>query len=312
MVYVVRLTLVLYISLLSAAVVMVAQDSDIDLNPPEIGDFVLDPITGVVLEDIPVLPELTDHARAIYERGIEAGNNPHVFSKVGDCMTATTEYFLGPFGEDNYDLGEYEELQAVIEYFSAPARQEGFELDSFANPGLGTSTGYNTASVLDPIWADPAWCQANESPLACEYRTSQPIFSLVMFGTNDVMFFEADFFDFYMRSIVLETINNGTVPVLYTIPTRPEFPDKTYLFNQIIVNIAQEYDLPLVNLWAAIQHLPNEGVDELEPIHLSIPEDEQTGDFSEVNLNFGYTVRNLITLQAFEILLDDLVADEAT
>jgi hypothetical protein len=312
MVYVVRLTLVLYISLLSAVVVVVAQDSDIDLNPPEIGDFVLDPITGVVLEDIPVLPELTDHARAIYERGIEAGNNPHVFSKVGDCMTATTEYFLGPFGEDNYDLGEYEELQAVIEYFSAPARQEGFELDSFANPGLGTSTGYNTASVLDPIWADPAWCQANESPLACEYRTSQPIFSLVMFGTNDVMFFEADFFDFYMRSIVLETINNGTVPVLYTIPTRPEFPDKTYLFNQIIVNIAQEYDLPLVNLWAAIQHLPNEGVDELEPIHLSIPEDEQTGDFSEVNLNFGYTVRNLITLQAFEILLDDLVADEAT
>lgn len=298
---VLTLILTLMMTLVSAA-----QDSDIDLSPPGLGNFDPASIEDIVVEDYPILPELTDHAREIYEAGLEAGNNPQVFSKVGDCMTASYEYFLGPFGEGNYDLGEeYAHLEGVINYFDAPARSEGFEENSFNNPGLATASGFNTASVLDSIWADPNWCEANESPLDCEYRLSQPIFSMIMFGTNDVMFFEADMFDYYMRTIILETIENGTVPVLYTIPTRPEFPDKTYQFNQVIIKLAEDYDLPLVNLWLAIQDLPFEGVDQAEPIHLSIPEDDQTGDFTS-NLDYGYTVRNLITLQALDILLADL------
>jgi hypothetical protein len=283
-----------------------AQDDEIDLSPPELGSFDLTSIDGIVVEDYPILPELTDYAKVIYEAGLEANNNPRVFSKVGDCMTATYKYFLGPFGDGNYNLGEdYAYLEDVIQYFDVPARSEGFEQNSFNNPGLATASGFNTASVLDSLWADPNWCEANESPLGCEYRLSQPIFSMIMFGTNDVMFFEADLFDYYMRTIILETINNGTVPVLYTIPTRPEFPEKTYQFNQVIIKLAQDYDLPLVNLWAAIQDLPFNGVDQVEPIHLSIPEDEQTGDFTK-NLDYGYTVRNLITLQTLDILLAGL------
>ena len=63
--------------------------------------------------------------------------------------------------------------------------------------------------------------------------------------------------------------------------------------------------MPLVNLWVAIQDLPFEGVDQTEPIHLSIPEDERAGDFT-TNLDYGYTMRNLITLQALDILLEGL------
>lgn len=301
--YIVILTLIFPLMMTLSSL---TQDNEIDLSPPELGSFDLESIEDIVVEDYPILPELTDHAKVIYEAGLEAGNNPQVFSKVGDCMTATYEYFLGPFGEGNYTLGEeYEELEGVINYFDTPARAEGFEENSFNNPGLATASGFNTASVLDSIWADPNWCEANESPLGCEYRLSQPIFSMIMFGTNDVMFFEADVFDYYMRTIILETINNGIVPILYTIPTRPEFPEKTYQFNQVIIKLAEDYDLPLVNLWAAIQDLPFEGVDQLEPIHLSIPEDEQTGDFTS-NLEYGYTVRNLITLQALDILLEGL------
>lgn len=283
-----------------------AQDREIDLSPPELGSFDPTSIEGIVVEDYPVLPELTEHAQVIYEAGLEAENNPKVFSKIGDCMTASYEYFLGPFGDDTYTLGDdYAHLEGVINYFDEPARSEGFEQNSFNNPGLATASGFNTASVLDSLWADPNWCEANESPLGCEYRLSQPIFSMIMFGTNDVMFFEADLFDFYMRSIILETIENGTVPILYTIPTRPEFPEKTYEFNQVIIKLAEDYDLPLVNLWLAIQDLPFEGVDQLEPIHLSIPEDERAGDLVN-NLEYGYTVRNLITLQALDILLEGL------
>ncbi len=296
--------------LLLMPVMSLAQDSEIDLSAPEVGNFDLASIEDIVMEDYPILPEMTDHAQVIYEAGLAAENNPQAFSKIGDCMTASYEYFLGPFGDGDYELGDdYAELESVIQYFDVPVRDEGFEANAFNNPGLATASGFNTASVLDSIWADPNWCEANESPLACEYRLSQPIFSLIMFGTNDVMFFEADLFDFYMRSIILETIENGTVPILYTIPTRPEFPEKTYQFNQVIIKLAQDYDLPLVNLWLAIQDLPFEGVDQLEPIHLSIPEDERAGDFT-TNLDYGYTVRNLITLQTLDILLDELGVEQ--
>ncbi|RMG88504.1 MAG: hypothetical protein D6712_03510, partial [Chloroflexi bacterium] len=206
---------------------LTAEDLGIDLSPPEYGAFDEADVADIDVTAYPILPEVTEHARIIYQRGIEAGNNPHRFSKLGDCMTATYEHFLGPFGTGEYDLGEYEELQAVIDHFSVPARDEGFEFDSFANPGLATANGFNTASVLDSIWANPNWCQAGESPLACEYRATKPIYSLIMFGTNDVMFIPAADFDFYLRTVVLETINRDIVPILYTIPTRPEFPERT-------------------------------------------------------------------------------------
>lgn len=286
------------------------QGEDIDLTPPEFGEFDPASVSDIDISAYPLLPEVTDHARQIYQEGIAQGNHAQVFSKVGDCMTAA-EYFLTPFGLNDYDLGEHSDLQEVVDYFNAqPAREGDWELDSFANPGLATASGFNTASVLDPIWSNPDWCDANESPLSCEYRVSKPIFSLIMFGTNDTFFIEADAFDYYLRLIVLETIQQNIVPVLYTFPTRPEYPEKSELFNQIIIKIAEDYDLPLVNLWLGLQELPNGGVDEIETIHLTIPADGTgTGVFDESTLETGYTYRNLVTLQALDILVKGLTEE---
>jgi hypothetical protein len=276
---------------------------EIDLTPPELGTFDPASVSDINLDDYPILPEITDHAREIYARGVANGGNPQVFSKVGDCMTWSA-YFMAPFGQDSYDLGEHEDLQLTIEYFGGvPIRErEDWTYDSFANPSIAAASGFNTASVLDSIWSNPEWCNADESPLVCEYRLSNPVFSIIMFGTNDVFFIDAISFDYYVRTIVLETINADIVPILNTFPTRPEFPEQSILYNQIIINIAADYDLPLVNLWLAIEDLPNMGVDEVEPIHLSIPEDERTADFNDEQLEYGYTVRNLLTLQTLDIL----------
>lgn len=287
------------------------EDATPNLTPPELGSFELESITDVVVEDVPIIPELTDHARIIYERGQEAGRNAQVFSKIGDCMTASAE-FLNPFGTGDYDLGEFAELQAVVHYFDAvPARTEEAEVDfsAFDNPGLSTASGFTTTSVLDSTWSDPQWCNANESPLECEYRWSQPAFALVMFGTNDVLFFDTATFDYYYRMIILETIEADIVPVLYTIPVRPEQPDRTDEFNRVVIRIAEDYDLPLVNLFAAVNDLPDNGVDPVEPIHLSFPEDDQTGNLTEDYLQYGYNMRNLVTLQTFAQFLTDLEID---
>lgn len=280
-------------------------DLKIDLTPPTLGDFDVTTVSDIVPADYPTLPELTDTARIIFERGQANGRNPHMFSKIGDCMTAA-DYFLVGFGSDDYDLGEYSDLLPVVEYFStvAPDTNE-FKSNAFASPGLATDSGFTTSSVLDPTWADKEICEANESPLGCEYRVANPAYSLIMFGTNDVFYFEPSMFDYYLRLIVIETIQSDVVPVLYTFPVRPEFPEKSLEFNQIIIKIAQDYDLPLVNLVVALEALPDRGVNVNDTIYLSLPEDDLVTIFNDDTLQAGYTLRNLLTLQTLDVLMPD-------
>ncbi len=283
----------------------------IDLTPPTLGAFDPAAVAGIDVSDYPIMPTVTAHARAIYRRGLADGRVPQRFSKIGDCMTAA-EAFLTPFGGEDYDLGDFADLQPVIDYYgSVPARGEGFAEDSFANPGLSTASGFNSASVLDPTWSDPNWCSPGETPLACEYRVSRPSLAIIMFGTNDTFYLEAELFDFHLRNVVLATINSNVVPVLNTFPTRPEFPEKSVLFNQIIIQVAEDYDLPLVNLWLALEDVPGGGVDMEETIHLTVPEDGNTGLLDETHLLAGYTFRNLITLQALDVMRTGLAGEDA-
>lgn len=301
-----RLILSIFLVILGVFGVVFAAAAQDETSP------VVEAASAIDLAALPVLPQVTDTARELYAQGQELGLNPHVVSKIGDCMTAS-ENFLVPFGSDGYDLGEYDELQPVIDQFTAaPARGEGYEENAFTNPGLATASGFTTVSVLDSLWADPQWCAANESPLACEYRLSQPAFALIMFGTNDILFFDEVSFDGYMREIIDETIASSIVPVLFTFPERPEFPEKTILFNQIVAKIAQDYDLPLINLYVALEDLPDKGIDVQDPIHLSFPIDGDAGNFTPANLQQGYTFRNLITLQALDVLWRGIVEGEAT
>ncbi|MBI1256112.1 MAG: hypothetical protein GC204_01455 [Chloroflexi bacterium] len=268
-------------------------------------------VSAIKLDDIPILPTLTETAREIYAAGQQAGHNAHMLSKVGDCMTASPN-FLAPFSLDggNYDLGAYGDLQTVIDYFSSATVSQNYT--ALTNPGLATTTGYTTVSVQDPIWADPAVCEANESPLGCEYRVSNPAFALIMFGTNDTTFFEPDSFNTYLRQIIDQTIQDNIVPILYTFPERPEFPDKSILFNQIIAQIATDYDLPLINLYRALETLPDKGINLADPIHLSSPIDDNAGNFTPENLQRGYTLRNLLTLQALDVVISGLNGESAT
>ena len=115
-----------------------------------------------------------------------------------------------------------------------------------------------------------------------------------------------------LRKVAHDGIAAGhIVPVLYTFPERPEFPEKSLLFNQIIAQIALDYDLPLVNLYTALENLPDKGINLADPIHLSSPIDDNAGNFTPENLERGYTLRNLITLQALDGLWRGLTMDQA-
>lgn len=271
---------------------------------PSPAPYDLSRLSEINISEIPVLPSLTREMRSLYADGLKAGNNPRVFSKLGDCMTDNAE-FLVPFAAGKYDLKQNANLRTVIDKFAgAPTRQgKPWALDSFASPGLAAAGGFNSAGPLDSTWSDPQWCQSGESPLACEYRVTRPSIALIMFGTNDVNATEPDAYDSYLRQIVSQTLARKIVPVLHTFPTRPENPQRSALLNQIVAMVAADSGAPLVNLNRALAGLPNQGVGITDTTHLSIPPDGRVDVFSEENLRYGFTLRNLVTLQALGAVL---------
>ncbi len=268
--------------------------------PPVFGQFDPASVADINLDDYPVVPEVSPAMRDLYQAGLARGHNPRIFSKLGDCMTENPN-FLGQFSEGRYNLGEYGYLKEVIDHFSGvPARGEGWDQDSFATIGLAAASGFNIAGPLDPTWANPKWCRAGESPIACEYRVAQPAFAVIMFGTNDVTYSTPADYNDYLRTIVIQTLDQGVVPILSTFPTRPEDEAKSLLLNQIVVRVALDYHIPLMNLSRALEPLPFHGVDPKDTIHLTVPADQRVDNFTGENLQAGFTVRNLVTLQALD------------
>ena len=266
------------------------------LPDPILGELDLGTIYQLDLNTYPEVPAISEYALSVYQRGAASGNDTHSFIKVGDCMTHNP-YFLIPIGGGDYDLGAYASLQIVIDYFS-----EG-DPNAFSRESQAAAGGFNAASVLDSLWANPQYCEMGETPLSCELRIVHPGIALIMFGTNDVFSLSNTQFDYSLRQIVVETIRNGTLPILSTFPQRPEFPDQSVLFNQIVVQVAQDYDVPLINLWRALQTLPDHGVDPVDTTHMTVPASGAVCYFVGENLQAGFNVRNLLTLQTLNAIL---------
>lgn len=235
---------------------------------------------------LPVVPQVTDTAREIYARGQELGRDPTHFSKIGDCQTNTGFYLVDFDHKDWYSLGdEYSYLQDTIDYYAG----------SFERTSLAMRDGYNVAAILTPLRADPKMCQKGENPIQCEFRLHNPSIAIISLETN---FNDrpADDYGKYMRQIVEYSIEQGVVPILATKGDNVEGDNS---INAEIAEIAVEYDIPLWNLWAALQPLPNQGHDtELnDGFHLSF-----SRNFFDKpkNMLSGWPWRNLTALQALD------------
>jgi hypothetical protein len=239
------------------------------------------------LDTYPIIPTDLGRARQIFEQGRGLGRNPNIIAKIGDCITASPR-FLSPFGWNQYTLGSYPYLQGVIDHFSA----------SWATDSLAAYDGLVTNAALDPLFANPLACLPGESPLRCEYRVHNPAAAVIMFGAQDLLFTPADQFDRNLRQIVHETIQSGIIPILSTFPGNLALWQQSIQYNQIVVKIALDYQIPLLNLWQALEPLPGYGLND-DGRHLSAPI-TQAGDLTPENLQRGYPMRNLVTLQTLD------------
>jgi hypothetical protein len=238
--------------------------------------------TPVDWTTMPIIPAISPVVREIFQRGLTLGNNPHAFSKVGDCESSPN-WFLGDFdrGTRYYRLGPYNYLSAAIQQFAG----------SFARTSLAARPGFSTGSMLDPAWSDPALCQRKETPLACEYRVHKPSLVFIMLGTNDV--YHLDVFESNLRTIIDYSLQRGVVPILSTKADNLEGNGRV---NATVTRLAREYDLPLWNFWLAVQPLPNRG---LQPDEAHITWKPNRFD-DPVVMTYGWPVRNLTALQTLD------------
>ncbi len=244
---------------------------------------------------------ITETARQIFQLGQARGNRAGVFSKVGDSITVAT-YVLYPFGWNAYDLRQYSAYEAVIDFFSSADARGG--RNSFANISLAANNGWSTTSVLSPASADLSACNPGESPLYCEYRLVRPSIALIMLGTNDVGLMTPQEYAANLARIVQISRDMGVIPCLSTIPNRTGYELVVDQFNQIIRETARQFDIPLVDYYAAMQSLPNQGLS-WDGVHPSWPPGDDynmSAHFTPANLNYGYTIRNLTALQALDAI----------
>jgi hypothetical protein len=209
------------------------------------------PIPRMVPEDWmnwPVVPTVTSRAIEIYKQGLAMGNDPHAFSKVGDCQSIK-EAFMGYFDiPTRYKLGDDTAyLKETIDNFTG----------HFNTDGEAVRGGFNAAAVLSPLWADPKVCLAGENPLECELRITKPG---IVFVSLEVWWDgrTPEQYEALMRRILDTIIAHGAVPIL---ATKADNVEGNHSLNLATARLAYEYDLPLWNFWAAVQPLPNHGMD---------------------------------------------------
>ena len=243
-------------------------------------------------QDLPVVPTFSARAMEIYRHGQELGNDPHAFSKVGDCESAT-DWFLEDFDKspETYSLGPYSELEAVIAYFQG----------SYGWQSAAANKGAKAASMLTPLWADPKRCESQETPLACEYRLRKPSFALIMLGSNDVWKIET--FEGNMRKIIEYSIEQGVVPIL---ATKADNVEKDHQVNQTIARLGAEYDIPVWNYWRAVQDLPSHGLQE-DGVHLTWAQNR----FDDARImKSAWPWRNLTALQVLDAAMKAVEAQD--
>ncbi len=235
----------------------------------------------------PIIPTVSERAKAIYRDGLKRGTNPQHFSKIGDCQVIR-QYFLGLFEDDpDARLGgtPYRNLLPTINSFAG----------NWGRVSMAVRTGFNVASVLSPINSDPKQCTGSETPLQCEFRLWNPaivVISMETWPTDR----PTNLYEGYLRQIVEFAIARGALPIL---ATKADNLEKDHSINLAVARVAFDYDLPLWNFWRAANVLPNQGL-ESDGFHLT---NTQHNFKDPETMQYAWPVRNITFVQAFEAVL---------
>jgi hypothetical protein len=195
--------------------------------------------------DWPILPIISDTAWQIFRQGLQDGRNPQAVSVFGDCQSVP-EVFWGEYDDPNYDWAEEaHDLIETVDWYRG----------SFARESVTARDGTTAAAILWEQWipADNETCLFGETPLYCEVRINNPSIVFISVGTHWELRNER-----YLRKMLDQLIDLGILPVIATKADQREGSDGWV--NEQMVEIAQEYQVPVWNFWATMKDFENGGL----------------------------------------------------
>lgn len=242
----------------------------------------------------PITPFVAQHLHDIAELGPEMQDN--VFMKVGASSTVSSRNLKCLVG-DKAELGDHIELQETLDYF-------------LTGDAAGT-TPYERTTIAAKVGHSAGWViSGNPSPLQQEVNAIAPRIALVHYGTNDMGLgttYESAMWNFStnMLDLVDELIAQGIIPALIGISPRGDSvkADRwVHTYNAVIRGLAQARQIPFVDIQLATADLSGFGLAS-DGVHLNTFKENgsyQACVFTDEALEFGFNVRNLISLQVLD------------
>lgn len=247
-------------------------------------------LNGLLPDDFIYLPPaVISHSQQLFIQGQANGRNANAYSKVGDS-TIQNPHFMAIFDQPGqYQLGPFATLQPTIDYFA----------HSHGRSSTAVQKGLHAWTATDPLWADKSRCLANESPIACEIRLHNPAILLIRLGSNDRGI--PELFDQHIRQLVDLAISHGIIPVLGTKADRFEGSN---INNDILRQIAIDYQIPLWDFDRVAQTIPSRGLD-IDGVHLT---SYFASDYSAAEaLQRGHGLHNLSALILLNALREQVI-----
>jgi len=211
-------------------------------------------------------------------------------AQFGDSITITMAFFV-PLQYDIQNLPEdLKDAHAWIRKYVQARCWRGWKGPQFGNEGRTTTD----------------WAMKNMDGWL---KALNPEVALIMWGTNDT--YQGPKPPQYtdnLRTIVQKCLDNGTIPILYTIPPKgdqagnPKATQHVETFVEAARTVAAEKKIPLIDFYKEMMtRQPTNFAKTLlgDGLHPSYPSQYQR-DFSEEGLkNSGYTLRNYLTLKRY-------------
>ncbi len=283
------------------AVDVYADDNKGGLTTATFTVTVSSPTPSFDLMAYPVVPQISDsmavflsqlYGSAVSNFGTQAG----VFAKVGDDAMDSPN-FMAPFAVSGYDLGGFGDLQAAIDFYAATAVRPALDpaINSFNVDSVAASDGWGIDDLSGPApGGAPCDAVGGGTRLSCEYQIARPSIALISFSAVNVTYLPAEQFRSELQTLVFDSMSSyGVIPVLATIPAGNGYSNEQLTeYNRAIVEVASESNVPLWNLWRAMQE---RGIG--DPFSVA---PQGAGNLTDAALSYGYNMRNLTALQTLQ------------
>ncbi|MEO1269671.1 MAG: SGNH/GDSL hydrolase family protein, partial [Myxococcota bacterium] len=249
-------------------------------------DAVHSPINAYVAANLQAIADLEDRQN-------------QVFMKVGASSTVNTNTLFCLATDDTHDLDGREELEPTLAFFR---QGDAAGTTPFDRPTEAALSGRSAGWAMD---GDP-------SPLDQEIAAIDPRYALLHYGTNDMQLgttYASALYVFADRYLRLVEMNQeqGIVPLLFTIfprGDRAEADRWVNTYNAVIRGVGQGLQVPVVDVHRAVLPLPDRGLssDGIHPNVYRSGGQSRACIFTPDGLQYGFNVRNLVTLEALHRL----------